>query len=431
MKVVKFGGTIMGNPKSLQRAARIVKNEARKGSQVLAVVSAASLTDKDTGVTSKLLQVLAATQQRKPARVNHLLDAVANAHDTLAQHWFQGVEFDPQPTYGLQTRAVRVGPLFSRLKRKCGAACELGVVPPKLDDGIVGLGEQLSAILFQNVLRHEDVPSAVFNPPPGADMNAKFLQHVTTANQPVVVVPGFPGSYTNETSTLDVLGRGYSDYTAGVCASLVPGSSLDVYKDTSGIFTANPTIVQDARLVEHLTPAEAAELTFLGNAALHPRTMNELYSLDVPVRILDIADPYGPHTRIDNDKVPNQEVRAISLQGGMSIVHHRGVRRHTDELNAAFQFLTKDNARVHLGSISQGGASLVVPSDNGTHSIVSCVGEGMARKPGTAARITSALGQAGINLEMIVQGNTENNLSFVVEAADGYKAVRTLHALLF
>ena len=76
--------------------------------------------------------------------------------------------------------------------------------------------------------------------------------------------PGYFGAVPG--SLLQQVGRGYSDLCAGLCAVGLDAAELQIWKEVDGVFTADPRKVPTARLLPHITPSEAAELTFFGCA---------------------------------------------------------------------------------------------------------------------------------------------------------------------
>ena len=76
--------------------------------------------------------------------------------------------------------------------------------------------------------------------------------------------PGYFGAVPG--SLLQQVGRGYSDLCAGLCAVGLDAAELQIWKEVDGVFTADPRKVPTARLMPHITPSEAAELTFFGCA---------------------------------------------------------------------------------------------------------------------------------------------------------------------
>lgn len=120
----------------------------------------------------------------------------------------------------------------------------------------------------------------------------------------VPVVTGFFGVVPG--SLLSQVGRGYTDLCAALCAVGLEASELQIWKEVDGIFTADPRKVKAARLLPHITPEEAAELTYYGSEVIHPFTMEQVINASIPIRIKNVEKPSGAGTVIYPD-VSNSE----------------------------------------------------------------------------------------------------------------------------
>jgi aspartate kinase len=102
-------------------------------------------------------------------------------------------------------------------------------------------------------------------------------------------------------SLLTQVGRGYTDLCAALCAVGLNASELQIWKEVDGIFTADPRKVPKARLLPHITPEEAAELTYYGSEVIHPFTMEQVINASIPIRIKNVERPSGAGTVIFPD----------------------------------------------------------------------------------------------------------------------------------
>ena len=102
-------------------------------------------------------------------------------------------------------------------------------------------------------------------------------------------------------SLLSQVGRGYTDLCAALCAVGLNASELQIWKEVDGIFTADPRKVKGARLLSHITPEEAAELTYYGSEVIHPFTMEQVINASIPIRIKNVEKPTGAGTIIFPD----------------------------------------------------------------------------------------------------------------------------------
>lgn len=273
----------------------------------------------------------------------------------------------------------------------------------------------------------------------------------------VPVVTGFVGSTVDGVTT--TLGRGGSDYSAAVIAAALGASECRIFTDVSGVMSADPRIVPDAKPLPAISYAEAAELSYFGAKVIHPRTVLPAVEAGIPVRILNTFAPDDPGTTITaSTPRDNTVVKATTSLGGLGLVTVQGAGMSGVPGFAARVFDTTAAEKISVLMISQASSEnsicLVVPSDSikrleaalrkmfsqelARHdvekvaietpvAIVSAVGEGMRGTPGVAARLFGALGRAKVNVVAIAQGSSELNISLVVSEKDREKAVRAIH----
>jgi aspartate kinase len=128
-----------------------------------------------------------------------------------------------------------------------------------------------------------------------------FVSQSSVVNQ--CEKPGFFGVVPG--SLLSQIGRGYTDLCAALCAVGVSASELQIWKEVDGIFTADPRKVPTARLLNLITPDEAAELTYYGSEVIHPFTMEQVIKAAIPIRIKNVENPSGHGTIIYPDSSAN------------------------------------------------------------------------------------------------------------------------------
>jgi aspartate kinase len=273
----------------------------------------------------------------------------------------------------------------------------------------------------------------------------------------VPVVTGFVGSTVDGVTT--TLGRGGSDYSAAVLAAALGARECRIYTDVSGVMSADPRIVADAKPLPAISYAEAAELSYFGAKVIHPRTVLPAIEAGIPVRILNTFAPGDPGTTIAaSTPRDNTVVKATTSLGGLGLITVQGAGMSGVPGFAARVFDTTAAEGISVLMISQASSEnsicLVVASDSTKRleaalrkmfskelarhdvekvaiespvAIVSAVGEGMRGTPGVAARLFGALGREKVNVIAIAQGSSELNISLVVGEKDRETAVRAIH----
>lgn len=330
----------------------------------------------------------------------------------------------------------------------CESLSVLRELTPRSHDLVCGAGERLSAGLVAHVLQQSEIPavsvdlSYVFPQPLDTSLrnyHQQAKQHLSKALQtaressgyerPVCVVSGYMGEIKG--GIIQGVGRGYSDLTAALVAAASNASALQIWKESDGIFTGNPTKIKNARLLSYVTPREAAELTYFGNEVLHPFTMECAIEENIPIQILNTFNPASGGTTIDptgytGDRKSDSGLVAVASKKDISVLNLTSNRQVTSPTYIAtvFAVLAKYNAKADLISSAEANLSITIHESvshdtiekiaielgsighcqvQSHRAIVSAIGEGMKHQVGLAARMFSCLAREGINFEMISQ----------------------------
>jgi aspartate kinase len=198
----------------------------------------------------------------------------------------------------------------------------------------------------------------------------------------VVIVAGFQGE--TKDGQITTLGRGGSDLTAVALAAALKADLCQIYTDVDGVYTADPRIVPDARKLEEISYDEMLELAGLGAKVMQSRSVEFAKKFGVIFEVRSsLNDNPGTIVKEETKNMEDVVIRGVSLD--------------------------KNQAKVTL---------VAVPD-----------------KPGVAAKVFKALGDATINVDMIVQnishgsGKPATDISFTVEKADLIKAQKVIDGL--
>ena len=298
-RILKFGGTSVGSVEPLRAAVGIVEAALAEAS-VLVVVSALS------GVTDALEAALAGAitgrldvaRFTEALRVRHLalLHAVARGKPAIVA---AGAVSD------------KVASLASRLQ----AAAASGASPHERA-AVLATGERLSAEVTAAALRSRGVDAAAVDAAPLVRTDAapdeaavdfpatRRLVAEAIATLPpgrVPVVTGFIGGSASGATTL--LGRGGSDYTAAVLGWALEAERVEIWSDVPGVMSGDPRRDAGARTLPRLSYGEAMALARAGAKVLHPRTLEPLEPLAIPVFVGRTLDSRGLGTWISAEAV--------------------------------------------------------------------------------------------------------------------------------
>lgn len=280
--------------------------------------------------------------------LSRLLRAAAEATKPHSEAYAQIIKAIEDDHIAAAKAVIRSEDLFQALSAAITAECKdllrvlqsaqhLGEVSPSTEDKIVSKGEALSCRFLAALLQDNGV-NAVF-----VDMSevlkahtgpslprldetfyldlARKLGDVVNAAvgediQCVPVVTGYFGRVPS--GLLNSIGRGYTDLCAALVAVGLRAKELQVWKEVDGIFTADPRKVPTARLLDSVTPSEAAELTFYGSEVIHPFTMQQVIRASIPIRIKNVMNPRNKGTFIFPEPATafqNSPFGSPSLQG--------------------------------------------------------------------------------------------------------------------
>ena len=349
MKILKFGGKSLAND-GIEKVIDIIITSHKEPLSV--VVSA-------RGNTTDELEAL--------------LEKASRGDDYTAdfQHLKNEQQYDPR---------VSFEPEFQLLEKLLEGVSLLKDYSPKTKDLVLAQGELMSAKLVAALLKRKGLESTFVDSreifkTDAVVGNAQIINSVsekltrdrfaTIPPNHVAVVTGFIAS--TEKGDTTTLGRNGSNYSAALLANYLNASELQNYTHVDGIFTANPELVPEAKIIRHLSYEEANELANFGASILHAKTIIPLIEKGIPLRIKNTFNSDDAGTLIHKES-EQEGIKSISV--------------------------IKDNALIVME------------------------GRGLLGKVGVDARIFRALAQKGISVSIISQGSSERGVGLVVASKD-------------
>ena len=251
------------------------------------------------------------------------------------------------------------------------------------------------------------------------------------------VMPGF--FHVGSSGTLKAIGRGYSDVTGALAASVFSGRSYYVWKESGGVFTTHPGYYPQAKRVHSLSLSEARELTAFGNDVLHPLTSDFLADMDLDLAIKDAdreraCDTEVQITPMEYGKIAAPKMTAIASKSKLCIIDYKLAVPGSD-LRFPFHPILLNVNRASVSALLTEESYAILPAKvpcnftvRKNRSVIACVGRGLRGSVGVASEITGTLAAENINVEMLSQGPDEISVAIVVATADERKAVKSLEA---
>ncbi|MFL5402854.1 MAG: lysine-sensitive aspartokinase 3 [Gemmatimonadales bacterium] len=447
MIVSKFGGTSVADAGALSRLVDIVAQ--RRSERPLVVVSAlARVTDTLIGLARHAGAVDAAETDAGIA-------ALHARHEEVARDLPGGA-----------AALEGIGEDVAVLRRLLSCVRRRSVAPGELD-AIAGMGELLSSRLVSAALTGAGLDAAWVDIRPIMVTDDRFTRatpYIQVVNlrarecfRPLVesgripVTQGFIGS--TATGVPTTLGRGGSDFTAAILGAALGAQRVEIWTDVDGLMTADPRIVPGARTLAAASYEEAAELATFGARILHPATALPLVRAGIPIVILNSTHPERRGTVIEPeaqlDRVGDSPIRSISWKQGITVVNIRAPRMLGTYgfLRALFEVFERHETVVDVLASGEVSISLTIEDRSRLDSlvrdlgdlgevwieeqraIIAIVGIGLRNTPGLAGRVFNAVWPA--NVEIISQGASAINMTFVVREEDGPDVVRRLHQEFF
>lgn len=454
MKVLKFGGTSVGSVDSVLRVKQIVESEQE---QVVVVVSALS------GVTDQLYEIARKASAGDEQYVIPLEQMRARHSEMLKKVVI--------PTFMADTQTAIEG-LFNDLANIFRGLFLIKDISAKITDTIVSYGERLSSIIVANTI----VGAVHFDSRDFIRTFSQFDKHIVDlnatsilvkekfANAPQIVVCGGFISADKNTGNITNLGRGGSDYTAALLASILNAEKLEIWTDVDGFMTADPRIINNAYVIERLSYIEAMELCNFGAKVIYPPTIFPAYHSNIPIVIKNTFNPEATGTYISREKVgeKGKAIKGISSINDTALITVQGLGMvGVIGVNyRIFRALAKNGISVFLVSqaSSENTTSIGVKNAEADKAVnvlhqefsneiaqgeindifaekdlatVAIVGENMKRTPGIAGKLFGTLGRNGINVIACAQGASETNISFVTGTKSLRKALNVIHDSFF
>jgi aspartokinase/homoserine dehydrogenase 1 len=348
----------------------------------------------------------------------------------------------------------------------------------RMQDKIISFGEILSSKIISAAFESRGIKqqwvdsrnliktdSKYFNAVVNKELTDSTIQAYFSAKEnnsfDVYMAPGFIASDKDGNTT--TLGRGGSDYTGAIYAAALKASALEIWTDVSGMMTADPRMVSNAKEIPQISYQEAMELSHFGAKIIYPPTIQPVMYQNIPVWIKNTFEPNHPGTIIENNSPKDDNfIRGISSIKDLCLLSLEGAgmvgipgfsKRLFDALakklinvilitqsssehsicvgvnvQDAHQAKLAVDAEFEQEINTQKVEPLIIEKDL---SIIALVGEQMKNHPGVSGKMFGVLGRNGINVRAIAQGSSEKNITAVIASSDVKKAINVLHEEFF
>jgi aspartate kinase len=424
LKVLKFGGSSVGNAEALRRATSIVHEELPTGG--LVVVSALK------GTTDQILEACAAAGQGDLTSAHAILTSLQARHLGVATELGHAEAVLPAWE-----------PLFTRLDQLLTGMAMLGEATARARDAALAVGETLSANLaalcFGGVFREvrevmkTDARFGKARPQLAELRLAAAPWCEAIAGGALWVTQGFLGSSPEGITT--TLGRGGSDTSATLLGEALDATEVQIWTDVDGVLTADPSLVKEARPIPQMSLGEAEALSAFGAKVLHADSLAPGGRAGFRLVVANTLRPGASRTVIlpVPPARPAGAVTSVAYKEGISLLRFPAsagleppleAARSLEEAGAlrfgliaspagtllAVRPETHAAAEV-LGTLAASGAASGLTCESGW-AVVALVGEGLRADPVAALRHLVALGQEPVG--GLLTGSSTVSIAFLV-----------------
>jgi aspartate kinase len=436
MKIMKFGGTSVGNPDRMRALIPLINDCEQK----IVVLSAMA------GTTNSLVEIADLLYADNISEASVRNNNLRTKYHQVVEELFEtedckksGHELIDSHFEYIRNFTLRV---FTKLQEKA----------------ILAQGELISTSLFHILLKEKNISSALLPAlsfmriDKDGEPDAFYIEEnierelKNYSSEKIIITQGF--ICRNAYGEIDNLKRGGSDFTASLIGAAVNASEIQIWTDINGFHNSDPRFVKNTKVIRELSFDEAAELAYFGAKILHPSSVNPAREKNIPVRLKNTMEPNDIGTLITSSSVL-QDYKAVAAKDGISVLRIR-----SDRMLMAYGFLRKvfeifEAYRTPIDMITTSEVAVSITIDNPefikqiakdldelgsveveeNQTIICVVGDFRTERTGSAPEIFEALNT--IPLKMISYGGSPNSLSLLIDTSNKTKALRLLSEHLF
>jgi len=436
MKIMKFGGTSVGNPDRMKSIIPLIDGEEK----VIVVLSAMS------GTTNSLVQISELLYAGNNKEASDKTEALRSKYSQVVDDLYSTDTFKKEGHELIDSHFDYISNFtvnaFTMLQEKA----------------ILSQGELLSTALFQNLLRERNIKSVLISAlnfmridkdgePDSFYIAENFRRELNNnPDEKIIITQGF--ICRNAYGEIDNLKRGGSDFTASLLGAAINASEIQIWTDINGFHNNDPRFVENTSVIREISFDEAAELAYFGAKILHPSSVNPAREKNIPVRLKNTMDPHDEGTLITSNCIL-QDYKAVAAKDGITVFRIKSAR-----MLMAYGFLRKifeifEVYKTPIDMVTTSEVSVSITVDNnqfvnqiakdlrelGTveveqdQTILCIVGDFRTERTGSAPEIFEALDT--VPLKMISYGGSPYSISLLIDSKDKINSLKLLNKYLF
>ena len=335
-----------------------------------------------------------------------------------------------------------------------------------LKDQVVSFSERITAGILQTFLNDRQIDSNLLSPD---EIGLKVTDEFGNASivfsdsgelefnipEGINLVPGSYGM-TSE-GKIARLGKRSADYSAAGIARLLKVDCLELWELDQEFRTADPGFIPDSQLIPRLTYDEASELSYFSELSIHPRIVEPLISLHVPIHIYRLKNNGKELTTIINSEsvVAPNVVKSIVHTGDIAVLklngpgvgfkpgilakvtsafHNSGINIRSVitsqvSINIILNKTEIEKARQICEQLALSSVSEIILEDQVT--LIAVVGHGMQQHHGVSAKLFTAVAKHKINVLLSGSGASDLVSYLIVDQKDTRKSITEIHNIFF
>ncbi len=435
MKVLKFGGTSIGDAGRMKDVASLINNEEEK----IVVLSAMS------GTTNSLYEITEKLETKKIESAKNIISSLEENYKNVVSELFSDSEYKVIGgeiiKYHFDLLRSFLGGNFSNKKRLI----------------ILAQGELISSALFYNYLIEKKIsikliPALNFM---RIDNNLEPDNYYIKENIKrelkqysgikIFVTQGY--ICRNMFGEIENLKRGGSDYSASIIGRAINAEEIQIWTDVSGFHSSDPRIVKDTKPLTQLSFDEAAELAYFGAKILHPSSVLPAKLANIPVRLKNTLKPDEPGTLITSEAkgkgikaaAAKDGITAIKIKSGRMLLAYGFIRK-------VFEVFERYKTSIDMTTTSEIAVSVTI--DDNTYlkeivkdlelygnvevhknmTIVCVVGDNILEQKGYINKVFDSL--KNFSIRMISYGGSRHNISILINSEDKKEVLIALNKLI-
>lgn len=432
MRVLKFGGTSIGNPSQIKRAL-CIPNLSNNNIIVLSAFS---------GITSLLSEFIKQSNVKNWIICEQVIKIIEDNHYSITNDLLSSLEFK-KIAYKRIKQSIKLLKRF--LDKKISSSDE---------NEILIQGELLSTKIIYLYLLEQNIDVAILQALDfmkiNEDREPNFSYIKSRLNSELnkytecklFITSGFICK--NHKKKIDNLGRGGSDYTATIIGNVVDASIIEIWTDIDGLHNNDPRFVENTKAIRHISYNEAGELAYFGAKVLHPSSITPAQQASIPVVIKNSLNPDKEGTII-SDYSEEKGIKAIAAKDGITTIKIKSGRmmQAYGFLRKIFEVFEKYETSVDMLTTSEISVAMTIDNTSNleqiktelsllgeveiesNQSIICVVGDFNQNANSSIQNIIVAL--ETIPIQMISFGSSKINISFLIHSNNKIEALNAIN----